>query len=416
MKISKKKKLKTALALAAAVVVLVLIICLGELNNRQYSDPSGTEGTGVTLYDPYAQNTISPIPTIPEGPSPNVTYDPIELGKNITVTINPAIEDASIDRDPYVTSSHPEYVESYVGGGSFSASEGKVFKNDRIWTIDIQNNTTGEWLTFTFGSALGEYNRFLYLDPVRVSSDADVNGFFHFKASAGIVLDFSQSYEKPKQMLAEHDSFSVRRAMDQLAVAEYISPMYPGTVWYTNGPLEEPVYVDVICYYGQGSIAAVLRLWIDKDDNGCYYIASVENGDLYLQDDKTFTTKELYHIYEMADVDILDHELTGIRIVDGNWSVEDYFFDFREAGSGPYYDYFLPHGKASADASKDFRSYNIMAITLRYNGAAQSITLYYQIITMPYSDQYGVYKYLGRDYPHNTSIGDLHNAGYPGYD
>ena len=416
MKKHKNKRLFSAIALIAAVAILVLIICLGEANNRQYTDPKDTENTGSSLIDLSTQPSDSIIPTINTDSNSNLTYDPIELGKNVTVTINPAIEDAEIDREPYVDASHPEYIESYIGGGSFSASEGKVFKNDRVWTVDIQNNTTGEWMTFSFGLGLGEYNRFLYLNPVRISSDPDINGYFRFKASKGTLLDLAQTYENKKEMFAMHDSFSVRRAMDQLSIAEYTSPMYPGAVWYTNAALEDPVYVDVICYLGQGSIAAVLRLWIDKDENGCYYLAALENQDLYLQDDSVFTTGELYHIYEMADADIVDYELTGMRTTDGDWSVEDYFFDYREAGSGPYYDYFLPSGKASADESKNYRGYDIMAVTLRYNGVTHSITLYYRIITMPYDWNHGVYQYLGRDYHYNSSIDVLQGSGYPGFD
>ena len=416
MKKLKNKKLVKALSFIAAVVILVLIICLGETDNNKYSDQPSTEDTGTSLIDPDTKPTDSIIPTIDTDTKPDITYDPVELGKNVTVTINPVIEGAEIDRDPFVNSSHPEYIESYIGGGSFSSSEGKVYKNDRVWTVDIQNNTTGEWMTFSFGLAHGEYNRFLYLNPSRVSSNPDTKGYFRFKSSNGTLLDLSKRYENRKEMLAHHDNFSIRRAMDQLSVAEYTSPMYPGTAWYTNAALEDPVYVDVICYLGQGSIAAILRLWIDKDDNGCYYLAALENQDLYLQGDPIFTTAELYHIYEMADVDILDTELTGFRVTDGDWNVEDYFFDYREKGSGPYYDYFLPTGKQAADESKNYRGYDILAVTLRYNGVTQSITLYYRIITMPYDNQHGVYQYLGRDYSYNASIDTLQGSGYPGFD
>jgi hypothetical protein len=243
-----------------------------------------------------------------------------------------------------------------------------------------------------------------------------VKGYFRFKASNGMLLDLSQKYDNQKEMLATNDNFAIRRAMDQLSVAEYTSPMYPGAAWYTNAPLDNPVYVDVICYYGQGPIAAILRLWIDKDEDGCYYLASVENHDMFQQDHAIFTTGELYHIYEMVDADILDRDLTGLNVSDHNWGVEDYFFDYREAGSGLYYDYFLPYGKGAAEQSKNYRGHDILAVTLRYNGVTQSITLYYQIITMPYDNQHGVYQYMGRDYHTNSTIDALQNFGYPGYD
>lgn len=416
MKKVKFKKLKSALLLIGAVLTLVVIVCLGEMDNDKYTGTSSTEESGSSLIDPGTFSPDSQIPTINTTTPPISSYEPVECGKNITVMINPAIDDATIDRDPSVTSEHPEYIESYIGGGSFSSPEGKVFKNDRVWTVEIQNNTTGEWMTFSFGAALGEYNRFLYLNPTRITTDSGVNGYFHFKASNGTLLDLAQTFANKKEMLSTHDSFTVRRAMDQLSVAEYVSPMYPGAVWYTNAPLDGPVYIDVICYYGQGSIAAILRLWIDKDENGCYYLASLENHDLYLQGDAIFTTAELYHIYERVDADILDYDLIGMHTLDGEWSCEDYFFDYREAGSGTYYDYFLMVNSASATASKDYRGYDIMAVTLRNNGSTQSITLYYRIITKPYGENHGVYQYLGRDFPYNTTIDELQNSGYPGFD
>lgn len=416
MKKIKLKKLKSALMLAGAVLVLVLIICLGEMNNRKFTEVPSTDDSGPSLIDPDTFDPNSQIPTINTTTPPLNSYEPVEYGKNITVIINPKIKEAMIDRDPTVSPSHPEYIESYIGGGSFSAPEGKVFKNDRVWTIDIQNNTTGEWMTFSFGAAQGEYNRFLYLNPARVTTEPGINGFFHFKPSSGTLLNLAQTYENKKEMLSVYDSFTVRRAMDQITVAEYESPMYPGTVWYTDAPLNGPVYIDVICYFGQGPIAAILRLWIDKDEDGCYYIASLENHDLYLQRDPIFTTAELYHIYERVDADILDSELTGMHTLDGSWSCEDFFFDYREAGAGCYYDYFLMSGAGGATASKDYRGYDIMAVTLRNNGSIQSITMYYRIIALPYGDTHGVYQYLGRDYPYNATIQELQNSGYPGFD
>lgn len=416
MKKFKFKRFKSVLMVSAAVAVLVLIICLGELDNQRFRGSSATEDSGSSLVDPGTLSPDGQIPTINTNSPPSTSYDPIEYGQNITVTINPAIEDAIIDRDPAITPAHPEYIESYVGGGSFSASEGKVFKNDRVWNVEIQNNTTGEWMTFSFGASIGEYNRFLYLNPTRITTEPGVHGYFHFKASNGTLLNLAQSFDNTKEMLSSHDNFTVRRAMDQLSVAEYVNPMYPGAAWYTSAALNDPVYIDIICYYGQGSIAAILRLWIDKDENGCYYLASLENHDLYLQTDAIFTTAELYHLYERVDADINDYELTGMHTLDRDWNCEDYFFDYREAGSGCYYDYFLMVNTATATASKDYRGYDIMAVTLRNNGATQSITLYYRIIALPYGETHGVYQYLGRDYPFNSTIEELQGSGYPGFD
>ena len=414
MKKLTKKKVTSALAGVAAVAALVCIIFLGERNNDQYSEPSQKD-TRPTLFDPSSDPTDTPIPTIDIGGDDN-TYDPVVIGDDVKISINPAIKNAEIDRSPDVTPDHPEYIESYLGGGSFSGREGKVYKNDRSVSIDVQNSQTGEWTTYSFGLSLGEYNRFLYLNPIRNSGNPDIKGYFRFFASRGLFLDLSQSYDNKKEMLASHDNFTVRRAMDQLAVADYTSPMYPGAAWFTSGPLDEPVYIDTICYHGQGSIAAILRIWIDKDENGCYYIATIENRNLYLKNDPIFTASEIYYIYEMADADIVDNDLTGLRVTDKDWKVEDYYYDYRKAGSGPYYQYFLPAGKAAAAASKKYRDNDIFAVTLRYNGVTHSITLYYRIIAMPYEGNHGVYKYLGRDYHYNASISELRDMGYPGYD
>ena len=412
MKNIPKKVMAVILALVA-VVILVAVVFLGERDNDRYSGEQPTE-THPSVIDPYEKPTESPIPTIDIGSDDIQTPPPPT--DNVKITINPAIEDAVIDRTMEVPSNHPEYIESYMGGGTFASEEGKVFKNDRTISIDVQNTQNGEWTTYSFGLSCGTYNRFLYLNPVRHTTNPDVKGYFRFFSRSGLLLDLAPRFDNPKEMQAKYDNFSVRRAMDQLAPANYTDPLYPGTIWYTARTIEMPVSIDVICYQGQGSIAAILKLWIDKDENDCYYIASVEDQNLYLKNDPTFTNEEIHRIYEMVDEDILDDELIGLSITDNDWSAADYIYDFRDPGEGPYYFYFLPYKSATALVSNEYKNERILAVTLYNNGTTQSITLYYMVITMPYDGSPGIYRYLGRDYPYNTAIKELQLMGYPGFD
>lgn len=410
----KRKKYLSIGALVIAAVAIVLIAISGwddadPLNNRN----KPTLAPEQIMRDP----TISDIPTVPGIPSG--TLPPIDAGENVKIYQVPIRDGAVIDRDPAVSRNHPEYIEETTGTGPYISQEGKVYKNDRYISIDVFDRSSADIVTFTFGMATGEYNRFLYLNPHQETSDSDpYSKFFRFDASAGFLLEAPQAYASRDEMKENCKNYSIRRAIDQASAAEYVDPKHPGTVWFTTMEIEEPIYIDVNVYTGDGSLRFLLRLWIDKDENGCYYFANIENRDLYDNTEKsTFDDKELYHIYEVVKADIQDKDKIGMTISKSqDVTFDDFLYDHREIGEGCYYAYFRPANSRYSAATKEIASFDTLAITLRGHGGWLTVTLYYHVVVPPMDGAHGVYVYAGRDYTDNGSIESLQMQGYPGYD
>ncbi|HIT34528.1 MAG TPA: hypothetical protein IAC31_07905 [Candidatus Faecousia intestinigallinarum] len=399
--------------LSVILLVLVLIIALAVLITSivfRHSAPSvptkifehpTTEATAVPMPEPSFGNDTAP--------ATDPSTEPIieTVGESVTVNILGIRPGALIDRTMGVAQESPEYIAdmtAYVG------SEGKVYKNDRTISIEYLDEVSGKYLTYSFGYATGEYNRFLYLNPKIEDAKDGYNYYFHFSAQQGSLVNIAyEDYEL-------YDSFSVRRALNQDAPATYIDPTHPGLVWFTAAPIDEPVSIDVIAW-GQDSIRAIFRLWIEKDDDGCYYISSIENRNLIQEPNSQYDIAELYYIYEMASADIHDGEKLRMTVItDGYPPIENYIIDYRSIDEGCYYRYFVPaEGRFTAD-TLEYRYNPMIAVTLRTLGGGLSLTLYYHIIHPPKDGVHGVYQYIGRDYPLNDTIENLQMLGYPGMD
>lgn len=229
----RKQKIITIGSAIIAVVGIAVIAILG-WNNADPGNPPTKPPAILENITPAV--TESPIPTIPIDPSqPAATEPPIELGHNVSVYINPVPDDFVIDRNADISPSHPEYIENTTGGGPYSSHEGVVYKNDRVISIDVFDYETADIVTFQFGVALGECNRFLYLNPVRLEGiDTQMQCAFRFKASKGFIIQAPKEYGSKEEMYAQCNSFATRRTVDLASPAEYTDPMHPGTVWFTQ--------------------------------------------------------------------------------------------------------------------------------------------------------------------------------------
>ena len=417
-------KLRTALSvltIIAAIVTIVIIIATGWGRAASDADKlqSPTEGVLVPNTDGSdpTYTTESPIPTIPEEPTP--TLPPIEAGDNVTVTPVETPDKITIDKSTSVTPDHPEYIEATIGDGPYISPEGQVYKNDRTISIDVFDTDLAQVVTYTFGYATGTCNRFLYLNPV-ISLDDGVKPYamYRFDPTAGTILTAPREYESQTDMDKNCRNYTVRRAMDLRSPAGYADPLHPGTVWYADNPIDQPTYIDVIVYEGVGIIKHLLRIWIDKDENGCYFLANIENRDLLQNGQTQFSSDEIYRIYEMASADMYDAEKLRMVISSPReLEVDDFTFDYRAKKEGCYYPYLVPAKPGGYKKAGYYANMDIMAVTLRNHTVGYiSVTLYYHILLMPDGDNPGIYEYIGRDYPYNSHIDILHSHGYPGYD
>lgn len=410
-------KLRTALSAVAIIVALVAIVIIVATGwGRAASDAEKLEGPTTGLLATGPDTTTSPIPTIPEEPSP--TLPPIDAGDNVTITPVEIPNDITPDKSPTVPPEHPEYIEAITGDGPYASPEGAVYKNDRTISIDVLDTDEGKIFTYTFGVSLGTINRFLYLNPVITdNSNQPPSAFFRFDAAKGTIITAPVEYRNQTIMYQKCRSYTVRRAMDLHTPAIYGDSQHPGTVWYADTPIDHPVYIDIIIYNGPGTIKHLLRLWIDKDEDGCYFFANIENRDLQYSDHTVFSSAEIYRLYQMAAKDMYDSEKLQLTILEAHEpKQEEFCFEYRARKTGCYYPYFVPAKRGANKATAAYANMEILAVTLRKHSPGQSVTLYYHILLMPNGEAPGIYEYIGRDYPQNDYISVLQSHGYPGYD
>lgn len=420
------KKSKRIFTILAVIVLGICLLCSLFLKSDE-AEPTTPPTTAATETDiPATEDPDAPILPTSEVPWKAETYTPAE-----NVRINQVEKDPNEVIRAYepIGPDDPEYLE--FGSDTLATIEGKVFRNDKTISIDIFDEFTGDTMTFTFGYITGECNRFLYLNPRYEQGEEDKYYYgFQFSpmlSNGGSVITLPQEFateEERKEYRKEASNFTCQRALDENEVANYCDPTHPGTVWFTQTPIEGDVWLDCRVYTLSGDLLATLRLTIAKDADGTYSIVNLENKNLlqtYEEEDAQFSKDELAYIYEHARDVILDTEKIGVAIDSSNMdlSIERCIMEYRDQYTGMYYSYFVPKEKPPVlvyASSYDYDDEPMVAVSVRqYGMMPTAVTLYFRIVKAPTAEEHGIYEYLGRDFLLYSTREALASQGCPPY-
>lgn len=413
----------------AIIAVLVAILCLVTLIPGKQSSISSSLPPATTSTAP----TDSTAPTTPaEGSSESSpimptaseeTYPSYTLADNVRIT--------QVEKDPNevihafqpIEKNDPEYF--FSGTSTYETMEGKVFRNDKTISIDVYDEFLKETRTFTFGYITGQCNRFLYLNPV-CEQAAKHNQFgFRFctmQSGGGSIATIPGNYtstDAQKKAFRDAPNFTVERTLDQREIPSYVDPKHPGTVWFTQTPIQGDLWIDVMVYQMGGDFVATLRLTIAKGDDGTYSIVNLQNKNLLqnsIREDVAFSRSELEYIYGLADSIINDPD--AIKFANNSLQkempIERYLMEYRDRSTSLYFQHFVPAGDGYCASSSDYLYNPTIAVTARQHcGMATCVTMYFHVIKPATDTEHGIYEYIGRDYLFYTDKQALINQGCP---
>lgn len=401
-----KKNLKM---LAVGVLGIGAIALLVTLSNRP--DPIAHQTQNEPSYQTESMETIQAateefIQTDPEETMQEATTEK-EGNQADNITIEKVEVVKPRDRNPYIDKNHPEYID--IGYGDFYYCEmGIAFCNDRTLSITLEDSMTGVERKISFGKAIGECNRFLYFDPKAEENGEEVSYIYHFnepftlgEGGNSVVCDLGGNNED-----AEATSTSQMRAggtgvlqNDIVTDCSYIAPNMPGAVWFTEGSLLDPTFVDVHVYSKDGDMVAALRLTIEMQNDGSYAFTNLEDRNLVTNPNEVYTEEEQEYLLTLAEETWKDPDLVHMTtdFFDSTaLSLNHCMIEELNHDTGLYYRDFAPRTgeKKTAVYTQDHQT--VMAMTFRYHGMTLQ-TLYFRVTVPPLNGEHGQYYYIGRD-------------------
>lgn len=407
-----------------SIVVMVLCIVVFMLSNKNNNQPAVVVtfplATGDTASEGGPTDTAGtqPIPTIqnPPATAPTIPEESIEVKLSPNVTMLKVEKDPNeiIIRTDEYNPEDPEFTEDEVFAYHYSG-EGRVYRNDKVITIEIYDALEDFTHSISFGYITGGCNRFLYLNPT-INSEYATHYAFHFtRVSDAGVIQSIRSEDNIKKV--KH--YSILRALDQRTPANYIDPHHPGTVWYTPSALEGTQYIDCVVMTLNGDWIATIRIHIAKDPaDGTYSIVNLENKNLMQDDAKPYLTEQaVQYLYEASRQMIDNPQQLGLYhyTLKEDVLLENFIMEYRDYSTGLYYDYFYLHGSVVPVQTREHTKGNpVIAVTYRHFTSTMVLTLYYEVYTPPSGNNPGVYKYIGRDETYYRTIKSMNNKGYPG--
>lgn len=280
------------------ITILCLLLCIilfTSCAGREEEEPAYTLDPAL-LEDPTTAPTEAPV--FPEDFAPDLItpeQQPEELAGYESYIVQMAAKmppEDQIWRDPVLHPDDPEYDPIEKEIPTPMSQEGKVYANDRIIAIDIPHPNGEEILQYQFGYITGQYNRYLYLNPVCVQAKSDRPIGFYASIStvgqAALHWDDASTYaDTPQEIFSlTHGLTSVLipdHTYDYICRCTYHSPTKPGLCWYTPQALFEPYGVVNIraLDLSTSTTLALIRLYVAKDEEtGTYYLHHAENRNL----------------------------------------------------------------------------------------------------------------------------------------
>lgn len=413
------KKSKITFAVLAGIVLIfcILIMVFGD---HEEIAPAYTDSE-----IPATDIATEPIPV--ESIYNEFPDNPYEFTLAGNVRINQVEKDPNevVHYGEPVLEGDPEYIE-YEHGMNYGSPEGKVYRNDKTISIDIFDEMGGETLTFTFGYITGECNHYLYLNPVCEQAERNTRYAFHFipvRNGGGSVVTIPQKFNSEKEYnsaIMKCYNFTTERALDQRSIAAYQDPTHPGTIWFTQQPLDGNLWLNCLVYGLGGDFVASLRLTIAKAADGTYSIVNLENNNLlqkFEEEGTEYDKDELAVIYTEASKVIADPSLVSIATAnDSAIDIESMIIEYRDKYTGLYYPYIIPAGGGLYTQSNAYLDSPVIAVSVRrYQMGACAVTMYFRIVKEPTENTQGVYEYIGRDFLLYSNMDALINQGHPSY-
>lgn len=447
-------KSKRYFAIFAAAIILISLLAMAFGNNIppiMDSTPTEAPTSSPTVPDhtevPTTSATEPSAPTTPAGTEPdNLNTAPSDdnttptdgfasnqpetqfdftetIQVSDTVTIRKVATDPNevIDRDSRVDETHPEYI-AYGDVKSIFSVEGKVFRNDRVISIEVQDRYVDTTYTISFGYPTGECNRFLYLNPT-CELNPVVDGFYeadiHFNfltSGDGEVANLGA--EALAYQHAENLTYKMTRHLDEGGIsANYLNAQYPGSVWYTYFPLEEE-HGEIHCrvFSSNGYHIATLALIVEKDEQGCYMLTDIRNLDLWVDNSEypMFTHKELEAVCDLLEQNFAEKNISHLQFRYGDIEItpDNCTFVLRTSETSYYYSNFVninPNGSDNCREVARGMPYTL-AVTMNAHTYTCCGTVYLYITSMPSEDgSEGWYQIVGCDYKDFENADDVKN-------
>ncbi len=419
------KKLFSIIAIAVVVICAVVMLI-----RRSHSIITVTDYTEGTYYQIMPEDGIvdiskdpkpAPQPTEPAtNNTPTIPDNASEItaGKNVRIYKVPKDPNEQIDRDINIPADHPELTDAEEGGYFFSA-EGKVYRNDRVISIDVYDDLQEITRTISFGYITGKCNRFLYLNPIVEDNDCQYS--FRFQEyQSDTQIGGTVEVISPEEVDLSSPSFVTYVAIDQKIEALYKDPNYPGVVWYTSGALEEPVYISCQVLTAAGEPVALLRLVITKDpEDGTYSFSDIINCNIMQEnpDNSIIPDSDIKVLYELACDTLYTPEKTGLHWMQASgrhFDPTEFMMEVRDYHTGMYHQQYYPKGIGTTrPAYKDLCS-PVVAVTYREFSILHSLTMYFRVVRPATHNEPAVYEYIGRDSARYSTLEEMQSNGYIG--
>ena len=404
-------------AIAAICVVVVLILLLSNPNKPEpgtttapQNYPTSPLVPNSTGSIPQGSNPTGPKPSTPQGSTPDI-FDDIDDNRPGYLKFTP--EEIGYEDLPASSGNH------YLNSGQVSCS------------VKVEDYT----LTISFGMQTKGPNNYLYLSPEvkaygsTYDNGEQVNCAFYYKPADGYVTTISKREHGHYQR--EHSTFI--RAFDYALPASYISSDEPGTVWYTvDGTVDYLsedycTYIDVLVF-DNGKLVATLRLLLDQDASGAFYLQCVMDKNQLAEDRsdpyelvEQLTATEFSNLMEQFKKDMnMSFNPSGVYFPDiENADMSSFIIERRIAGEGTYFSYITDTTSyRNVCEAAPHTGEELIAIVVplaRTLPEPASAIVYYKVLHGAGESGEDLYEWIGADSIEYFWRRGLHNAVYPGY-
>lgn len=401
-KLSSSTKAFLTFALVITLLCGIIVLCVVHFGSPD--TPEATEP--ATLPAQNAQNWTED--TAPQQEATEPATEPtseVESQGNPQPETNPDGSLAEIDySDREVLPGDPEYIDWSPYGDPFWSREGKSYCNDKIVSIDIPVECTGETLNFEFGYVTNQCNKYLYINPhCKQATDSRKFGYY-FDAVHRCVCDSHDWYQAGDERRENGVDLFLGRTFDKYSPAQYIGPTHPGTIWYSVDGITGQTWVDIrVIDMEAEQMVALIRLIIEKGSDSYYHLVEAQNRNLVqTKGDELMTPWAVETVIHNA-MDILKSGEIGYLGMWENIIPDRFLVEHRTEETGLYFSELRPMwGQVTYERDM---TYPIIAVTFRtaLNGGSGPITIYFRVDEAPTENYPGTFTPVGYDFLCPTS-------------